>query len=152
MIREIITNKKALAIPSKPISDWGETHRIVQDMIDTGEHYRKKPIGCVGLAANQIGELVNIIIVHTGGDWIVMCNPELEVMPGKMGYSHEGCLSRPGVKAKIKRHKKVRVAWLDLFFCEETKQVVQSPKLKKFGGFSARIIQHEMDHLKGVFI
>ena len=64
MIRPIVTDKEQLAIPSQKISDPEEISRILADMIDTANHYRTKPVGCVGLAANQIGELHQIIIVH----------------------------------------------------------------------------------------
>lgn len=143
MVREIVTDKERLSLPSNKIHDTEVISQVVQDMIDTANHYRGKPIGCVGLASNQIGELHRIIIVWYENDWLVMINPEVTVIKGKSGYMTEGCLSRPGVKAKLKRHKKVMVAYFD-----QNGDLIE----QKFTGFVARVVQHEQNHLDGIYI
>ena len=144
MIKPIITNKIELAQPSYTVAlTEVMVPQTLTDLVDTAEHYRLKPIGCVGLAANQIGELFRVIVVWNGGNWIRMINPIWKARDSKMGLSHEACLSRPGVKRKIKRHKRILVNWWT-----EDGDVME----QKFSGFTARIIQHECDHLDGVFI
>jgi len=143
MIRPIITEKKQLAIQSEAIYSWAKTKIIIEDLIDTAKHYQTKPIGCVGLAANQIGCLSRIIVVWHEGRWLPMINPVVDPIPGKLSNQHEGCLSRPTVRTKVKRHKKIRVTYMNQE--EETYQ-------KKYTGFIARVIQHEVDHLNGIYI
>ncbi len=148
MIRSIVTNKERLAIPSVEIKlnhDLHDDHcqTILADMIDTANCYRIKPIGCVGLAANQLGWLFRIVIIWHANEWLTMINPEIEKIPGKSRYQHETCLSRPGVRAKLQRAKKIKASYLDADY-----SLVQ----RKFTGFTARIIQHECDHLDGIYI
>ena len=151
MIKSIITNKKKLAIPSDPIFWTGGTepeakehiNQIIQDLLDTAQHHQAKPIGCVGLAGNQIGYLDRIIVVWNGASWISMVNPEIVARDGKMGSSHESCLSRPGVRVKVKRHKRIKVQYMDENFV-----LVK----QKFSHFTARVIQHEVAHLDGKYI
>jgi len=143
MIRSIVTNKEKLALASERVHNIESVEDVIEDMIDTANHYRSKPIGCIGLAANQIGHRVRVIIVWRENEWLVMINPEVELVKGKSGYMTEGCLSRPGVKSKLKRNKKVRVSFLDK---EEGFFEI------RYSGMTARVIQHEVDHLNGVYI
>jgi peptide deformylase len=143
MIKNIVTNKELLSLQSGKITNLTHIEEIVKDLIDTGNHWRGKPIGCAGLAANQIGEQWRIIIIWHGGEWIVMINPEVTLIKGMSPYAHEGCLSRPGVKKKLKRHRKLIVKYTDEF----GEEIV-----KKYTGFAARVIQHEEAHLNGIFI
>lgn len=72
-----------------------------------------------------------------------MVNPEVEILKGKFGLAHEGCLSRPGVNVKVKRANRIRVSYVD---------VKRQPVKIKLTGFMARVTQHEVDHLNGIFI
>ncbi len=144
MIKNIVTNKELLSLQSGKITNQEHIDKIVEDLIDTGNHWRGKPVGCAGLAANQIGEQWRIIIVWHEAKWIVMINPKVELIKGMSPYAHEGCLSRPGVKKKLRRHRKLTVTYTD----ESGDKVV----CKKYTGFAARVIQHETDHLNGIFI
>ena len=133
-----------LAIPSKTIHSHELALEIIADLIDTAEHHSKKQSGCAGLAANQIGYLQRVIIVKFGAGWLPMINPEITLDPiGKTHLANEGCLSRPGVKVKIRRAKKIVVDFTNV---EEVKAK------KKVRNFDARVIQHEIDHLDGKFI
>lgn len=132
-----------LSMPSDPVKPDEDTTQLVQSMLDTAAHWQDTKIGCAGLAANQIGWLRRIIVVWIGAEFEVMINPEWESRDSKMGYGHEGCLSRPGVDAKIKRHKRIACTW------ETPSGVIVTAK---FAHFTARVIQHEIDHLNGIFI
>jgi len=144
MIRPIITDKTILAIPSDPVQIVNQrVLGIIKDLQDTANHHQTTKIGCAGLAANQIGHLYHIILVWNGKDWITMINPEWEPRDGKLSNSHEGCLSRPGVNVKVKRHKRIKV-WYE--------SIDGTSCMLKVNHLTARIVQHEVDHLNGVFI
>ena len=143
MIKDIVTDKLWLTQVSQEPWDHDDTLVLIEDMIDTASHYQQKKLGCLGLAANQIGELLRVIVVFHANKWIPMVNPELDLMPGMSNKMHETCLSRPGVRTKLRRHKKIKIEYLDEEF-----NVVQ----RKFTGMAARVIQHEVDHLDGKYI
>ena len=102
---------------------------VAQDLKDTLEAHRE---GCVGMAANMIGVNKRIIIFDDHGSATVMFNPETE----------EGCLSLSGVR-KTRRWRQIKVRYQNERF--ET-------RLKTYTGFTAQIIQHEIDHCNGVLI
>jgi peptide deformylase len=139
----IITDKKLLTLASEDVTDFDKANEIITNLIDTANYFSNKAEGCAGLAANQIGYLENIIIVKYGGAWLTMINPVIQNENGKMQLSGEGCLSRPGVKRKIKRYKRIKVS-----FCDRNGIIFT----KKFVNFDARVVQHEVDHLNGKFI
>ena len=150
MIKSIVTDKIELAKPSHPVdvlndSDWDRDIivGIIEDLHDTANHWRTTKIGCLGLAANQIGYHHRIILVWTGAFFETMINPYWKPRDSKMGSSHEQCLSRPGVNAKVKRHKRIEAYW-DCYLDVEHK--------RKYANLTARIVQHEVDHLNGIFI
>lgn len=144
MIKQIITNKEQLAIPSRVIHDPVLMKEIIQDLKDTAMHYAKSKTGCAGLAANQIGYLHRIVLVSHGGKWVVMINPSIEKVEGcKSSLAGEGCLSRPGVHRKIRRDKKIIIR-----FWDEDENLIE----EEVKNFTARVIAHECDHLDGKFI
>jgi len=99
----------------------------------------------VGLAAPQVGIRKNLIIFDPSDDMsklTAMVNPKIKAKDGEV-YTNEGCLSVPGLMARIKRAKNVKVKYNDLQGDTITKD---------FGGMSSICIQHEMDHLKGKLI
>ena len=148
MIRSIVTNKEKLALISPEIHDVYKAKDIIAELKETAAHYQKKPIGCAGLAANQIGELARIFVIWFDGGWFPVVNPEIYLIPGKSRYEHEGCLSRPGVNVKLQRHKKIRLSYWDGKGLDYRVRVEN----RRFTGFNARVIQHEFDHLNGVTI
>ena len=143
MIKDIVTNKITLAIPSEPVQAiTPHVLDIIQDLRDTADYHAKTKIGCAGLAANQIGYLYRIVLVWNE-KWIVMINPEVKPRDGKTGLSHEGCLSRPGVDVKVRRHKRITVYYEDQ---------ASTSHQQKIANWPARVVQHEVDHLDGIFI
>ena len=111
---------------------------IAQDLRDTLEAHRD---GCVGMAANMIGVAKRIIIFDDNGRAAVMFNPEIVKCSGPF-EAEEGCLSLTGTH-KAKRYRSIKVQYHNEKF--ET-------RLKTYTGFTAQIIQHEIDHYNGVLI
>ncbi len=117
------------SIPSKEIEEMKTELRL-------HEH------GC-GLAAPQIGHSIRVILVQFPGvvEPIVMINPEVTALDGSTQENIEGCLSFPGVKAKIRRSNKIKTTYFD----------EQSNRNQRTSvGFEAAIVQHEVDHLNGI--
>jgi len=144
-VRSIVTNKEKLGEVSEKINDQAKLEQIIQDLKDTAAKYRGTPKGCVGLAAVQIGEPYRVFIVHHEAKWLVFVNPTVEYIKGMSPYMKEGCLSRPSVLKKCRRYKKLKVSY-DI--PGEDIRVHD----KQFTGFTARVIQHEYDHLNGIYI
>ena len=111
---------------------------IAGDLLDTLKANRDR---CVGMAANMIGEAVRIIVFDNEGTYTVMLNPEI-VKAGDRYETEEGCLSLEGVR-KTARWRTVKVRYQN-----EQMQL----RLKTFTGWTAQIIQHEIDHLVGILI
>ena len=111
---------------------------VAQDLKDTLEAHRE---GCVGMAANMIGVNKRIIIFDDHGSATIMFNPELVKCSGAY-ETEEGCLSLSGVR-KTRRWRQIKVRYQNERF--ET-------RLKTYTGFTAQIIQHEIDHCNGVLI
>ena len=111
---------------------------VAQDLRDTLEAHRD---GCVGMAANMIGVAKRIIIFDDNGSATVMFNPEIVKCSGAY-ETEEGCLSLTGTR-KAKRYRTIKVQYQNEQF---------QPRLKTYTGFTAQIIQHEIDHLDGVLI
>ena len=111
---------------------------VAQDLKDTLEAHRE---GCVGMAANMIGVSKRIIVFDDHGSATVMFNPELVKCSGAY-ETEEGCLSLSGGR-KTRRWRQIKVRYQNERF--ET-------RLKTYTGFTAQIIQHEIDHCNGVLI
>ena len=111
---------------------------IAQDLRDTLQAHRD---GCVGMAANMIGVAKRIIIFDDNGSATVMFNPEIVKCSGAY-EAEEGCLSLSDTR-KAKRYRSIKVQYQNEKF--ET-------RLKTYTGFTAQIIQHEIDHCNGILI
>lgn len=137
MIKNIIRDEKFLSIAS--IDATIEDLSIGNDLIDTLRFNRSR---CVGMAANMIGVSKRIIIFEDENkNYIVMYNPVIIKQEGEY-ETEEGCLSLDGVR-KTKRYKKIKVEYLDYEFRK---------RIKTYSGFTAQIIQHEIDHCNGIII
>lgn len=136
MVRDIVRDPLFLSKKSKPASRRDLS--IGQDLLDTlhANSYR-----CVGLAANMIGELKNIIVVHTELIDLVMYNAKI-IKKSKPYEVEEGCLSLDGQRKTI-RYESIRVQYRDVSFTNQ---------INDFHGFTAQIIQHELDHCNGTLI
>ena len=111
---------------------------IAQDLLDTLAAHKD---GCVGMAANMIGQSVRIIAFDNEGSYMVMLNPEIVKAAG-LYETEEGCLSLDGTR-KTKRYRSIKVRYQN-----ESLQT----RLKTFIGWTAQIIQHEIDHCSGILI
>ena len=136
MIRPIMKDPIFLAQKSAPATVLDLP--VAQDLQDTLEAHRD---GCVGMAANMIGVARRIIIFDDKGSATVMFNPEIVKCSGPY-EAEEGCLSLPGTR-RAKRWRSIKVQYRNEKF--ET-------RLKTYTGFTAQIIQHEIDHCNGVLI
>lgn len=136
MVREICRDTFFLAQKAAPAAadDLG----AAQDLLDTLAAHRD---GCVGMAANMIGELKRIIVFDDGGSHVAMLNPEIISCAGTY-EAEEGCLSLSGTRSAT-RYRTIKVSYQDL---------AMKPRVKTFTGFTAQIIQHEIDHCNGVLI
>ena len=112
--------------------------QVITDLLDTLAFNRDK---CVGMAANMIGVKKRIIVVNMGLVNVAMVNPEIVSKQGPY-ETEEGCLSLVGVR-KTTRYEHIEVKYLDANFV---------PKKQKFSGWTAQIIQHEIDHCNGILI
>lgn len=110
-----------------------------QDLLDTLEAHRDH---CVGLAANMIGSTKAIIAILDGERAMVLYNPVITKHSPAFYDTEEGCLSLPGQRP-CRRYDWVEVKYEDASFHK---------KKQRFKGFTAEIVQHEMDHLEGILI
>ena len=136
MIREIMKDPVFLAQKSVPAVESDLS--VAQDLLDTLEAHKE---GCVGMAANMIGVAKRIIAFDCDGTYMVMLNPEI-VKQAQPYETEEGCLSLPGIR-KTKRWRSIKVRYQNTDF---------SVRFKTFIGWTAQIIQHEIDHCNGILI
>lgn len=136
MIREICKDETFLAQKAAPATaaDLG----VAQDLMETLIAHKD---GCVVMAANMIGVNKRIIAFENDGEYMVMFNPVIVKQSGAY-ETDEGCLSLTGTR-KTKRHKVIKVQWQNEKF---------QTRLKTFTGWTAEIIQHEIDHCEGILI
>lgn len=136
MVRPIMKDPIFLAQPSAPAT--AEDLPVGQDLLDTLAAHAD---GCVGMAANMIGVCKRIIAFDNEGTYMVMFNPVIVRQSGPY-EAQEGCLSLTGVR-KTKRFQTIKVQWQNEQF---------QTRLKTFTGWTAEIIQHEIDHCEGILI
>ena len=136
MIREICKDEVFLAQKAELATI--EDLPVADDLLDTLRHHRE---GCVGMAANMIGVNKRIIAFDNEGTYMVMFNPEIVKQSGPYD-AEEACLSLTGTRP-AKRWKSIKVRWQNEKFQE---------RLKTFTGWTAQIIQHEIDHCEGILI
>ena len=136
MIREICRDETFLA--QKAVPATADDLATAQDLLDTLTAHKD---GCVGMAANMIGVNKRIIAFDNEGTYMVMFNPVIIRQSGPY-EAQEGCLSLTGVR-KTKRFQTIKVQWQNEQF---------QTRLKTFTGWTAEIIQHEIDHCEGVLI
>ena len=136
MIRDICKDETFLAQKAEPATP--DDLSIAADLLETLEHHKA---GCVGMAANMIGVNKRIIAFDNEGTYMVMFNPEIIKQSGPY-EAEEGCLSLTGTR-KTKRFQTIKVQWQNEKF---------QPRIKTFSGWTAEIIQHELDHCDGILI
>ena len=136
MVRQLIHDPLLLARKSTPATPADA--EIARDLLDTLMAHRDS---CVGMAANMIGVTKRIIVFQEGAGYSTMFNPEI-VKCAQPYETEEGCLSLSGVR-KTKRYRSIKVKY-------ETAQF--QIRFKTFTGWTAQIIQHEIDHCNGILI
>ena len=136
MVREIMRDEVFLA--RKAESAAPEDLPVAQDLLDTLAAHKD---GCVGMAANMIGVNKRVIVFDNEGTYKVMFNPEIVKKSGPY-QAEEGCLSLSGVR-RVKRWESIKVQYQNEKF---------QTRFKTFTGWTAQIIQHEIDHCEGVLI
>ena len=137
MVKDLIHDPILLGRVSAPAG--ADDLQSAQDLLDTLLAHKE---GCVGMAGNMIGVHKCIIAFQDGKDYTVMLNPVI-VKTAEPYETEEGCLSLLGGPRKTKRYRKIKVQY----------QTLQLQKrLKTYEGFTAQIIQHEVDHCNGILI
>jgi len=137
MVKELMHDPIFLAQKSAPAA--AEDLEIARDLLDTLTFHKD---GCVGMAANMIGQCKRIIVFDNEGTYMTMFNPEVLKASGEY-ETEEGCLSLLGGPRKTRRFRKIKVRYQNLQL-----QV----RIKTFEGWTAQIIQHEIDHCNGILI
>ena len=137
MIRELIHDPLFLARKSTEATK--DDLPIARDLLETLAAHRET---CVGMAANMIGFTKRIIAFDCDGGYMVMLNPEIINASGEY-ETEESCLSLLGGPRKTKRYQKIKVRYQTEAF---------QTRLKTFTGWTAQIIQHEVDHCNGILI
>ena len=136
MVREIMRDEAFLAQRAEPATE--NDLETARDLLETLEAHKD---GCVGMAANMIGVNKRIIAFDNEGMYMVMFNPEIVKKFG--GYeAEEGCLSLTGTR-KARRWQSIKVRYQN----EKMQE-----RFKTFTGWTAQIIQHEIDHCEGIII
>ena len=136
MVQPIMKDETFLAIPSEPAT--ADDLQVAQDLLDTLTAHAE---GCVGMAANMIGVSKRIIVFDNEGTYMVMFNPEI-VKASDRYETEEGCLSLVG-RRTTKRYKSIKVKYQNADF---------QTRFKTYTGWTAQIIQHEIDHCNGIII
>ena len=136
MVKQIVTSPIMLRMPSEPATKADAD--VAQDLLDT---FAAHAHDCVGMAANMIGARKRIIVTECDNATLLMYNPE--ILSCKDPYqAKEACLSLSGER-ETTRYRTVEVSYLDRNF---------HPCQRTFTGFTAQIIQHQIDHCNGVVI
>ena len=137
MVQELIHDPDVLSRPAEPATQADLD--IARDLLDTLMFHRET---CVGMAANMIGVSESIIAFDNNGEYMVMLNPEIVRASGEY-ETQESCLSLLGGPRKTKRFRKIKVQY-------QTTEL--KLRQKNFEGWTAQIVQHEIDHLHGILI
>lgn len=136
MVQKVIKDPMFLA--QKSVDATREDAQVIVDLLDT---LRAHLDHCVGMAANMIGVKKRVIVVAAGPFQVPMINPVIVKKSGAY-QTEEGCLSLDGVRP-CKRYQEIEVEYLDQNFKKQR---------EKYSGWTAQIIQHEIDHCNGVVI
>ena len=123
----------------KSVPSTAEDLETARDLLDTLTFHKE---GCVGMAANMIGVTKRIIVFDNEGEYMTMLNPVI-LKASDLYETEEGCLSLLGGPRACKRYKKIKVQYQNLQL---------QTRIKSFSGWTAQIIQHEVDHCNGVLI
>lgn len=140
MVKVINKDIESLSQKSLPfdLNDDADGEAL-RDMLDTAEANKEN---CVGLAAIQVGVAKRAILVRMGNKFVPFINPVIIHKSAQTYCADEGCLSLDGTRS-VKRHYTIKVMWT-----EPNGKI----RVREFKGFTAQIIQHEIDHCNGILI
>ena len=137
MIKELVHDPIFLALKSEEAVK--EDMPDAQDLLDTITAHKET---CVGMACNMIGVRKKIICFSDSGKFVTMFNPE--IIKAEQPYeTEEGCLSLLGGPRPVTRYKNIKVRY---------QTNMMQTRIKNFSGWTAQIIQHEIDHCNGILI
>ena len=137
MVQEVIHDTILLGLKSEAATP--EDIQIARDLLDTLIANKNS---CVGMAANMIGKRKRISVFDNEGSYMTMFNPEILKMSDPY-ETEEGCLSLLGGLRPCLRYHSIKVQWQNEKF---------QTRVKTFTGWTAQIIQHEIDHCNGILI
>ena len=137
MVLELVHDPILLARKSEAAT--AEDLQTAEDLLDTLKAHKET---CVGMAANMIGVTRRIIAFADGKGYSLMLNPKIVKQVGAY-ETEEGCLSLLGGPRKTVRYQKIKIEYQTLDF---------QTRLKTYEGWTAQIIQHEIDHCNGILI
>ena len=137
MVKEVIHDPIFLSGKSEPATQVDL--QVAQDLLDTLSANKD---ACVGMAANMIGVRKRIIVFDNDGNYMTMFNPEILKMSDPY-ETRESCLSLLGDPRPCQRYQTIKVQWQNEKF---------QTRIKTFTGWTAQIIQHEIDHCNGILI
>ncbi|MEY3197473.1 MAG: peptide deformylase [Pseudomonadota bacterium] len=147
-LKVVIAPDPILNLKSVKVNPSDMTDQMRKFISDMKEMIYLEP--AVGYAAIQFGVPKQIIVMDLGSDDdeerpkdfypLVLINPEITYSSEEMIVATEGCMSIPEIKVDVPRPKEIEIKFMDMDFKE---------KKIKTGGWLARVIQHEMDHLHG---
>ena len=137
MVKELIHDPFLLSRKSRIATK--EDLQVLDNLLETLVFHKET---CVGMAANMIGETVRIIVFFEDRKPQGMLNPEILKAEGEY-ETEEGCLSLLGGPRKTKRFQKIKVSY-------QTRDL--QVRMKTYQGWTAQIIQHEIDHCNGILI
>lgn len=144
MIKEVLTNDAPELNQECQMVMYGHCEDLVKDLLDTAYSYKKGRVIAAGLAAPQIGVCLRVFVFRDTSrtdTFKVAINPTITRFDNPLVTRSEGCLSYPGVDAKVARYKAIKVSYMN----EDGVTVKEYLK-----GFEARVFQHELDHLDGI--
>ena len=136
MVKQIMRDPLFLGQKSEDATEADK--QVVAALLDTLKANQDR---CVGMAANMIGVKKNVIVVSAGPFQFAMINPVITKKTGPF-RTEEGCLSLDGVRP-CTRYREIEVDYLDQNFKKQH---------GKYSGWTAQIIQHEIDHCNGIVI
>ena len=137
MVKELVHDPLLLGKKSEPAT--AEDSPVAQDLLETLQAHAET---CVGMAANMIGQTKRIIAFLDGETYAVMYNPEI-LKCWEPYDAMESCLSLLGGPRPAKRYRRIKVQY---------QNAQMQSRIKTFEGFTAQIIQHEIDHCNGILI
>ena len=128
-----------LAIPLSNVSEEADRKQIKEDLFETMDNFKG-----IGLSGNQVGIMERVFVMYsdfTKREKIVCFNPKITLASETEEFMDEGCLSFPGLWLKVKRP-----SWIEVEYEDENGEVIKDT----FTDLTARVFQHEMDHMEGV--